>query len=122
MTDEHLRLATAFAAVYLVTDDNEQTVQSQGLTQGQIDILVDDTGHLAAYFEATLKWYKNPRQVATWLINEYLHYWRAPDFNNLPIRPYETALLVMAVDFGKLSRNRAKEIIKEVYQLSPKEE
>lgn len=81
------------------------------LDEKDAGILVSEK-ELADYFEEILKFYKNPKDVSSWVITELLAYTEPENIRKLGLSASEVAQLVKSVNENKITRNIGKEILK----------
>lgn len=70
---------------------------------------------LADYFEQTLKYLNNPKEISNWIITEVLREVDdEADICNFPVSPEKLAELLSVIENGTISRKIAKEIFPEM--------
>ncbi|ABR30807.1 glutamyl-tRNA amidotransferase [Thermosipho melanesiensis] len=87
-----------------------------GLTDYEAGILTTSI-NLANYFEECVKETKNPKETSNWFLTELLKYISPEEvFENLKIKPKHFKELFDLISSGKITRNIAKEIFKEIFE------
>lgn len=72
---------------------------------------------LANYFEECLKVTKNPKETSNWFLTELLSFVSPDDdFENLKIKPEHFKEIIDMISNGEISRNVAKNVIKETFE------
>ena len=68
----------------------------------------------ASFFENTLKFYNNPKNISNWFFNEILSY-TTSDFNLSHIAPKDFAVFLTKIDKNEISGKIGKSIIKKSF-------
>ena len=87
----------------------ERFVKKFGLDPETSFILCGEK-EIADFFEETLQYYKNAKDLANWTKTEIMKLWK----EGLMVNPKSFAELLKFVDEGKLSRLKAKEVLEEM--------
>ncbi|MBT1247988.1 MULTISPECIES: Asp-tRNA(Asn)/Glu-tRNA(Gln) amidotransferase subunit GatB [unclassified Thermosipho (in: thermotogales)] len=86
------------------------------LTDYEAKILTSSV-KLADFFERCVFETKNPKETSNWFLTELLKYTSSEDdFDTLKIKPHHFKELFELIVDGKITRNIAKEIFKEVFE------
>ena len=90
---------------------------AQGLSNADADLLIADKD-LADFYDETIKFYGNPKSVASMIIVELLRRMNDASISaeDLKIKPENLATLCKMADEGTVSRGAAKDILKEMFE------
>jgi aspartyl-tRNA(Asn)/glutamyl-tRNA(Gln) amidotransferase subunit B len=89
----------------------ERYIREFGLTPYEADIIIQDKG-IADFFEDCLSLLKEPKQIASWLINDYLRELnsRKISIKESPVTPNKLVTLIKQVQDLRITLNMAREV------------
>ncbi len=88
-----------------------------GLPAADVEVLVASPA-LAAFFDATVAGYPNPRTVANWVLGDLMRLLNAEGLDpaESPLPPEHLASLLKLLDQGTISGRQAKEVLEESFR------
>jgi aspartyl-tRNA(Asn)/glutamyl-tRNA(Gln) amidotransferase subunit B len=93
-------------------------VTKYNLSEHVANILVNSKS-LADFFEASIKIYSSPIEIANWTVNDLMALVGGEEnisLNTINIKPLHLAELARLVDEGKINRTTAKQLLTEMFQ------
>ncbi len=86
-------------------------IEEFGLAPYEVEILVQEK-EIAEYFEDCVALYNEPKQIALWIINDYMRELnsRKLSIKNSPVNPHKLVALIKQVMEKKITLNMAREV------------
>ncbi len=99
----------------------ERYLRDYSLPKKEAKILVNYK-ELGDYFEEALNYYREPKKLLNWLINDLLGNLKEKGLSieNSPVRPKDLTQLLKLVDGGQISTKIAKEVLREALETGKK--
>jgi aspartyl-tRNA(Asn)/glutamyl-tRNA(Gln) amidotransferase subunit B len=79
--------------------------------------IITKSKELADYYEETVKYVKNPKQVSNWIMGDVLRKVKEKNIKitSLKIKPKDLAQLIKFINSGSISNNIAREVLNEMF-------
>ena len=88
-------------------------ISEYGLSEYESEILTREN-HLSDYFNKTISFYNNPKEVCNWILTEILS--RIESSENISISPENLAKLLKLVESKEVTRTNAKEMLSRIME------
>lgn len=88
-------------------------ISEYGLSEYESEILTREN-HLSDYFNKTISFYNNPKEVCNWILTEILS--RIESSENISISPENLAKLLKLVENKEVTRTNAKEMLSRIME------
>lgn len=88
-------------------------ISEYGLSEYESEILTREN-HLSDYFNKTIGFYNNPKEVCNWILTEILS--RIESSENISISPENLAKLLKLVENKEVTRTNAKEMLSRIME------
>ena len=88
-------------------------ISEYGLSEYESEILTREN-HLSDYFNKTISFYNNPKEVYNWILTEILS--RIESSENISISPENLAKLLKLVENKEVTRTNAKEMLSRIME------
>jgi aspartyl-tRNA(Asn)/glutamyl-tRNA(Gln) amidotransferase subunit B len=105
-------------------EKKKRLVSEYGLTEYEVDIIVDDRA-LSLYYEEVVKSGANPKTAVNWVLGDILRLLKEKDIpsNSIPVKPEALNEVLALIEKGEISNTAGKEVFEEMFNTgkSPKD-
>lgn len=98
-------------------DKKERFIKEYDLPEYDAEVLTQ-TKELANFFEETVQYVNDPKQVSNWVMGDVLRRVNEEEIEtqDLSLEPKELADLIKLIDDGKISNNIGKKVLKDMFE------
>lgn len=100
----------------LPAEKKERFISEYGLTETEVDILIDDKV-LSHFYEAAVKAGASPKTTVNWILGDILRLLKAKELSSedIPVKPNDLFELLKLIEDGKISTTVGKEVFEEMF-------
>ena len=97
-------------------EKKKRLVSEYGLTEYEVDIIVDDRA-LSLYYEEVVKCGANPKTAVNWVLGDILRLIKEKDLpsKSIPVKPESLYEVLALIDKGEISNTAGKEVFEEMF-------